>query len=92
MPIGWTSVAGTPDELQGLLTDPHGFALKVEQLVAEAGASVGHIFWEARGGPAYILTHIPKANAADILGQLNEKIGPTDLHYTSEEIELGDDR
>ena len=79
---------GTPDELRGLLQDPHEFALKVEELVAEAGASVGHISWKAGGGQAYILTHIPKTDALAIRARLNEKIGPTDLYYTGEEIEL----
>jgi hypothetical protein len=88
MPIGWTRVSGTPDELRGLLRDPQAFAQKVEELVADAGASVGHIWWTAGAAQALILTHIPKTDAAAIRERLNAAIGPTDLSYTVEEIEL----
>ena len=87
MPIGWTTV-GTPEELRLLLTDPPEFERRVEQLVKEAGASVGHIAWTARGGPAVILTHIPNSNATEILAELVRNLGPTTVHYTLHELEL----
>jgi hypothetical protein len=85
MPHGWTRV-NTPEELEKRLDDPRAFAEKATELVEQAGAVIGHIFWEQPGGPAYILTHVPGRNAEEIFERLDDAIGRTDRYYDGEEL------
>jgi hypothetical protein len=80
MPFGWTKVA-TPDELRERLPRPDEFEEKAKQLVEEAGATVGKIYWERHGGPAYVFTNVPDGNAEAIFSKLDERIGPTTRLY-----------
>ena len=84
MPNGWTRV-GTPAQLRALLDRPTQFEAKANQLVEESGAVVGHIFWDAPGGPAYILTHVPAVNADEVFRALDRNIGRTQRLYNTEE-------
>jgi hypothetical protein len=84
MPNGWT-IVGTPEELTDLLDDPRRFAERVEMLVADAGAVVGHIFWEADPRSARVLTHVPLGNANEVFEGLETSLGPTKRLYNTEE-------
>jgi hypothetical protein len=86
MPNGWTRV-GTPDELKALLRKPAEFRTKADELVDEAGAVVGHIFFAEDRSAAYILSHVPSDDADEIFEKLDEKIGPTERLYDAEELQ-----
>ena len=85
MPNGWTKV-GTPEELRRLLDDPPAFRAKADELVDQAGAILGHIYFEKEGGPAYILTHVPSRNADQTFENLDKEIGPTMRLHGVEEL------
>jgi len=85
MPNGWTKVE-TPEELKRLLDDPPAFRAKADELVDQAGAILGHTYFEKEGGPAYILSHVPSHNADQTFENLDKEIGPTTRLQGVEEL------
>ena len=86
MPNGWTRI-GTPEELKRLLPKPAEFRTRVDELVEEAGAIVGHLYFKPDKSAAFVLTHVPPANADAVFQQLDAKLGPTKRIYSVEEVE-----
>jgi hypothetical protein len=88
MPTGWTRV-GTPDDLRELLDKPEEFKREVHKRVARAGAGLHEVYFEKRGGPAYILTLIPgsRRGAEAIVEKLKKGLGDdTEVLFTAEEL------
>jgi hypothetical protein len=88
MPTGWTRV-GTPDDLRRLLDRPDEFKRAVQTRVADAGAGLHEVYFEQRGGPAYLLITIPgfPGDAGRFVEKLKEELGSdVKLLLTAEEL------
>ena len=88
MPTGWTRV-GTPEDLRELLDRPDDFRRAVQKRVAGAGAGLHDVYFQQRGGPAYVLITIPgfADDAQPIVARLEEELGSqVALLFTAEEL------
>ena len=88
MPVGWTRV-GTPDDLRELLSNPDAFEARVDEIVADAGAVVTHVYWLGPGGPAYVVSAVPVHDADEIFARLEDSLGPTDRLQSLQELKRG---
>ena len=85
MPFGWTKIT-TPAELHEVIGDPDEFEKRARRFVADACAKDAQIFWEHRGGPAYILTTVDEDKADEVFGELEKNIGKTTRLKTKDEL------
>lgn len=95
MPTGWTRISNPhgQQEFVDLLGDPNELRRSVHKAVTDAGAGLDEIFYERRGGPAWVLTHVPGSgeHADAIFERLEEALGSLDKRlYTAEELDAGE--
>ena len=95
MPTGWTRISNPqgPQQLVDALGDPNEFRKGIHELVTDAGAGLDEVFYERRGGPAWVLIHVPgKGDEAQaVFDRLEEALGPLEKKlYTVEELEAGE--